>query len=240
MKPTPERIASLSLGLEEARNLMEMLAVDFSLLIKTVFPDIAVPAIPAKLGITKRMQLAAALICEQLDFAAVHQKLHNHPSDTMRGILCYVISRQDRNLSALLELINPFADDPHSGVREWAQIALRQKVSQNLTESLDILLPWVHAPSERLRRFASEITRPRGVWCAHIPELKETPWLAMRLLDPLKADLARYVQLSVGNWLNDAGKTHPNWVQEVCSSWLKLSKEASTQKICKRALRNCL
>ena len=129
------------------------------------------------------------------------------------------------------------ADDENPGVREVAWIALRNRVIGELDTAIDCLVPWTGSRRERLRRYASEITRPCGVWAAHIPRLKETPEIGLPILEPIRADESKYVRDSVANWLNDASKTRGPWVREVASRWAKESACLETELILKRALR---
>jgi len=100
----------------------------------------------------------------------------------------------------------------------------------NLTE-------WAVDGDENIRRFTTEAARPRGVCCKHIDQLKEQPELALPLLEKLKSDPSKYVQDSVGNWLNDASKSQPQFVIDLCERWEKESAAKETQKIIKRARR---
>lgn len=117
----------------------------------------------------------------------------------------------------------------------WA--AVRDEVIGDLEAALDLLQAWVSDPDDNIRRFASELTRPKGVWCAPIRALQAEPQRALHLLEPLRADPSRYVQNSVANWLNDASKTQWPWVESVCARWLVDSPCDATRYIVRRARR---
>ncbi|KXU38211.1 DNA alkylation repair protein [Cephaloticoccus primus] len=239
---SPERLAALHAG-APSTHLVENLAIDFAVLMEAAFPELEETVIEemgeaAELGITQRMALAGELLLEQLGETAF-EKLLTHGSDTVRGWACYLLARQPKlSLKQRLTRIRPLADDPHFGAREWAWMALRPALAAELDEAISLLVPWTREKSERLRRWACEALRPRGVWCAHIDTLKTQPELGLPILEPLRADPSPYVQDSVANWLNDASKTRPGWVRETCARWLSESLCAATQRICKRAQRS--
>lgn len=140
-------------------------------------------------------------------------------------------------LEEKLAYIQPFAADPHFGVREIAWMSVRESLTDQLDQSIEHLTEWAKSKDENIRRFSVEAIRPRGVWTKHIESLKQEPMRAQPILDLLKSDPSTYVQDSVGNWLNDASKTQPNWVITLCEQWLKDSDTKATSRIVKKAKR---
>lgn len=254
MSILPMRLAQLNSGQDASTNLAEGLAVDFASLMAAALPQ-AKPEMleemraAASLGISKRMLLAGRLVHEAVGAQGL-PALAAHTSDTVRGWACYALAHEyalrlppqspesPALLGQLLEAVRPFADDGHFGVREWAWMAVRPHLARQPEQAIRHLAGWTADASGRVRRFASESTRPRGVWCAHLNILKENPALGLPVLEPLKADPSRYVQDSVGNWLNDAAKSQPQWVGALCEAWLAHTSGEATERICKRALRN--
>ncbi len=244
LKPTDVPINvldRLNSGTIETVNLAECLAVDFGLLMGHVVPELASVTknrIPPSDGITKRMVAMGKLLLEHLGAVDVRD-LAEHPSDTVRGWTAYLLAAiPDLALAEKLNLIRSLADDHHFGVREWSWLAVRPYVVAQIDEAISLLIPWVSDDSPNIRRFAIEVTRPRGVWCAHIPKLKENPAIGLGLLEPVRADVSRYVRDSASNWLNDAAKSQPEWVQMVCDQWQLESDVPETKKLCTRALRS--
>lgn len=238
---SPERLAQLNAG-APASHLTECLAVDFARLLQALAPEVDKDGLDqmraaAGAGISKRMVLAAQIL-DQRSGPQAFERMAAHASDTARGWACFMVgAAPDLSLAQRLARIQPLADDAHFGVREWAWLAVRPALVADLDTAIALLRPWTKQPSERLRRFASESLRPRGVWCAHIAALKADPGRALPLLEPLHADAAVYVQDSVANWLNDASKDQPAWVRAVCARWSAGKSATATQRICARALR---
>jgi 3-methyladenine DNA glycosylase AlkC len=242
----------LNAGMLETANMVEWLAVDQRLLLRNLLHQLgrepyiepvlqAVDALAKSTVNTRNEAIGLSLLhCSlQNDDSALFAELAGHPSDVVRCWACYLAGRAPGlNLAQLLERIRPFAADPHFGVREISWLVLRPAVAQALPQAIGLLQSWTSDPDENIRRFASEITRPRGVWCAHIEALKRDPELGLPILLPLFSDPSRYVQNSVANWLNDASKTRPDFVQNLCAQWSEQSNSPETAYIVKRGLRS--
>lgn len=161
-----------------------------------------------------------------------------HPADLVRCWSAYIIGRNDHlTIEEIVEQIKELAADKHFGVREISWMAVRPAIAKDLSKSLLILTNWTKSTDDTIRRFASESTRPRGVWCSHIEALKQNPELGLTILEPLRSDPSKYVRDSVGNWLNDASKSQPLLVKNICERWISESPVKETEYIVKRALR---
>jgi len=232
----------LNCGELETATLAEGLAVDFAVLMRHAAPEVPAGEVAARLkptdGVTKRMAAAGRLLLEHFGLGGL-RRFSSHPSDTVRGWSAYSLAQAPGlGLEERLRMVRPLADDHHFGVREWAWLALRPHVAADVRGAVGALEGWLGETSPNLRRFAVEITRPRGVWSTHIEELKREPGIGLPLLEPAKADPTRYVQDSVANWLNDASKSRPDWVLELCERWLSESDAPETARIRSRALRS--
>ena len=245
----------LHVGAIETRSLVEWLALDLALVAENALPPnigaanaeaVATAARTSareKRGIAERTRVIGAAIAAHLGNGAARAKridaLAQHRSDTVRGWCAYALIGADGlALDARLAHARPFAADSHFGVRELAWLAARPALAGEIERAIALLAPWCTELDARLRRFASESTRPRGVWCAHIAKLRAEPALGLPLLEPLRSDPDKYVRDSVGNWLNDAAKDRPDWVRATCARWTRESRTPETAYVVKRALRS--
>lgn len=222
---------ALNRGEVESRNLVEWLAVDQLALLEAVvgsakYPElkVAICRDAAKLkkpGVNALMRCIGATLAEHVSVdQAVWNTLITHASDSVRCWMCYALmALPDGHLADRLHRILPLVKDPHFGVREVAWMAFRPFIIDSPEAAVRELLPLTQSADANVRRFTSEATRPRGVWCAHIVRFKEHPEGAQPLLESLKYDDSRYVQDSVANWLNDASKTRPDFVLELTNRW---------------------
>lgn len=166
------------------------------------------------------------------------EKLSQHQADSIRCYAPYLVALNPKlSIEEKLKKVENLVADTHFGVREIVWLALRPAINENLSNALQFLNHWAKNENENIRRFTTEATRPRGVWCKHIEVLKEKPEMALPILEQLKNDSAKYVQDSVGNWLNDASKSKPKFVINLCAKWEKENHTKANQQIIKRALR---
>ncbi len=212
----------------------EVLDGNFSELFKTSFSSINPPDFSIKKTAFDKMLLAAKTLYSKWGIELVDELVTN-PSEIVRGWGCFIVGYSSLNFHESLIKIKPFADSKSKSVREWANLAMRSKLISNPSKNIHLLNPFVYHPSEYMRRFAIELSRPRGLLSSPIEFLKEKPWKARSLLDPLYNDPSRYVQMSVGDWLLDARESSSKWVDEVTTHWAKISTSPYTDYIIKRA-----
>jgi DNA alkylation repair enzyme len=244
-------LESLNRGEIETANLVEWLAVDQRLLLEHILQQNGrLDYLKPILLLLEQLQKPTVNSINEtigralLDLVTQHRDtifltiLSNHAADLVRCWATYTIG-DDRQLEIeeLLLSIRPFAADTHFGVREISWMAIRNRIAFDLDQSIAVLSLWTMDKDENLRRFASESTRPRGVWCKHIDRLKQEPSLALPILEPLKSDPSKYVRDSVGNWLNDASKSQPGFVRALCDRWEEESDTKETKYIIRKALR---
>jgi len=97
---------------------------------------------------------------------------------------------------------------------------------------------WSFHESAKVRRLATEGSRPRLPWAMAIPQLKKDPALILPILENLKSDPSESVRRSVANNLNDISKDNPEVVLRLAKAWLGHSKE--TDAIIKHGCRTLL
>lgn len=244
-------LLQLNRGLMSSANLVEWLAVDKIILLKVILEELqlmehlvvfehAIDQLPKTTVNTINQCIGVTFLTiskQQYQFNIL-EFLSTHQSDTVRCWACYLIAFDEAlALHQKFEDIKRMAQDEHFGVREVAWMAIRPQIISNLDASIQILSNWSFDDNPNIRRFATEATRPRGVWCAHINDLKSNPEKALSILTPLMTDESKYVQDSVGNWLNDAAKSKPEFVQQFCEEFSKKFDTKATKYIVKRGLR---
>jgi 3-methyladenine DNA glycosylase AlkC len=244
-------LQQLNNGEIESANLVEWLAINQKLLVENILISLKrkkyVPIVLDAVNSLKKQTVTT--VNKAIGLTLLHCVKENkdqellslmikHKSDAVRCWATYCIGGNEAlSVHQKFKDLEPLAADTHFGVREIAWMAMRPTIANNLQDSIKILSIWVKSKDENIRRFASEATRPRGVWCEHIDALKQNSELAINILQVLKNDSSKYVQDSVGNWLNDASKTAPDFVKKICTAWETDSPTKPTSYIIKKALR---
>lgn len=109
------------------------------------------------------------------------------------------------------------------------------KYEERMLRQMEI---WSDHENYKVRRLASEGSRPRLPWAIALPKIIQDPRPILPLLNNLKQDPSEWVRRSVANNLNDIAKDHPEIVLEIANDWKGLGKE--TDAIIKHGLRTLL
>lgn len=118
------------------------------------------------------------------------------------------------------------------------EFAVRPFLLKYGDKMMNRMVQWSLHNNHKVRRLASEGSRPRLPWAMAVPALKKNPAAGLVILENLKNDSSEYVRRSVANHLNDISKDHPEVVLNVAKRWKGSTKE--TDAIVKHACRTLL
>jgi 3-methyladenine DNA glycosylase AlkC len=125
--------------------------------------------------------------------------------------------------------------------RFTAEFAIRPFIRHHREKTLRQLHRWCKHPNEHVRRLVSEGSRPFLPWGGNLPELLESPYQTLDLLEKLHRDSSDYVRLSVANHLNDFSKGNAKLVIETLKRWRKaLPHDPQLEKLSRHACRTLL
>lgn len=118
------------------------------------------------------------------------------------------------------------------------EFAVRPFILKYESRMISQMLKWSLHENYKVRRLASEGSRPRLPWAMAIPALKKDPAPILPILENLKSDISESVRRSVANSLNDIAKDRPMIVLDIAKRWKGQSKE--TDAIIKHGCRTLL
>ncbi|MFI6528236.1 hypothetical protein [Streptomyces uncialis] len=97
-----------------------------------------------------------------------------------------------------------------------AEDAMRYFIADFPTETFKVIESWTEDPDHRVRRLASESTRPRLPWSVRIPVDLDA---GIPILDRLYGDASRFVTQSVANHLSDVAEDNLPLVLDTLGRW---------------------
>lgn len=100
-----------------------------------------------------------------------------------------------------------------------SEFAVRPFILADQGRALKTLREWALHPDEKVRRLASEGSRPRLPWGMRLTALVRDPAPTIAILEVLKDDESLFVRRSVANHLNDITKDHPEFVLKLLEAW---------------------
>jgi 3-methyladenine DNA glycosylase AlkC len=135
----------------------------------------------------------------------------------------------------------PYHADSMWGLRNLTQrftgeFDIRPFLQFEESKTLRALSGWAEADELHVRRLVSEGSRSRLPWGVHLRAFQRNPTKALSLIEPLKSDNTRYVQLSVANNLADIIKDNAAFGLDVAERWIA-NGSSTTKRIVRHAVR---
>jgi len=118
------------------------------------------------------------------------------------------------------------------------EFAVRPFILRYNDRMMKQMLTWASHKDHKVRRLASEGSRPRLPWAMALPALKKDPSPVLPILEKLKNDPHEWVRRSVANHLNDIAKDNPKTVIAIARRWKGTSAE--TDAVIKHGCRTLL
>lgn len=140
----------------------------------------------------------------------------------------YGIDNCDLSIKAI-EIITQFTS---------CEFAIRPFIIKYPEQTISIMLEWTQHANSKVRRLATEGSRPRLPWAMALPLFKKEASAIIPILEKLKDDTSEYVRRSVANNLNDISKDNPDLVIELVKKWKGVSD--NRDKLVKHACRTLL
>ena len=106
-----------------------------------------------------------------------------------------------------------------------AEFAVRPYILSYPELAMDYLIGWSEHKDWRVRRLASEGSRPRLPWGIQLKPFVQNPAATIMILNKLYNDENLIVRRSVANHLNDIAKDHPNVVVETAKRWWRSNND---------------
>ncbi|GAA3676607.1 DNA alkylation repair protein [Arthrobacter ginkgonis] len=111
--------------------------------------------------------------------------------------------------------------------RLTSEFAIRRLLVRDLDRALPVVTSWCAHPDPKVRRLASEGTRPYLPWAIRVPELITRPTATLLILDALHDDPDEVVRRSVANHLNDLARHAPDEVVATAARWTETGTPGS-------------
>jgi len=200
----------------------------------------------APLELKQRMQTVADHLEAALPldtpalFAVLVKALAGDDQQGLRGFavwpLTEIVAR--RGLEHFTESMDALAQMTQ---RFTAEFAIRPFIRRDREKTLRQLHRWCEHPDEHVRRLVSEGSLPFLPWGGNLPELLDSPYLTLELLEKLYRDPSDYVRLSVANHLNDFSKGNAKLVIDTLARWRKAAPlDPNLEKLSRHACRTLL